>query len=88
MECQVNYIVQVIEIMMSRNIKAIRPGKEAEKMYMEEIEGALKKTVWSTGDCNAWYSDNRGNITALWPYNSSSYWMRTRNVNLADYELN
>jgi len=86
MECQVNYIVQTIGKMMSRNIKAIRPRQDAEKKYMDEIEAALKKMVWSTGNCDAWYSDIRGNVTALWPYNCLSYWKRTRNVTLADYE--
>jgi len=85
-ECQVGYIVQAIRKMMEAGVKGIKPKKDVEESYMAGIEKDLEKTIWHQGNCEAWYTDAKGSVTALYPYNCITYWRSTRKFNLNNYE--
>ena len=86
-ECQSLLIMQIIEEMMRRGSKSVQPKIAVEKEYMTSLYDKLKNTVWAKGDCGTWYADARGNITALWPWNSTTFWRRTRTLDSNAFEF-
>jgi len=86
-ECQSLLIMQILEEMMKRGSKSVQPKKAVELEYMTALYDKLKNTVWTKGNCGAWYADARGNITALWPWNCTTYWRRTRTLNPNEFEF-
>ncbi|CAL8069130.1 unnamed protein product [Orchesella dallaii] len=86
-ECQVNWMIKVIEEMSKRNASVVSIKKSAEDEYMDSILTSMKTTVWGTYDCGSWYADHRGVITALWPESLVSYYNRTKDVNFSHMEF-
>lgn len=80
-ECQVNWIIQVIQEMTKRNARVVAVTKTAEEEYMKSILDSMKSTVWGATNCGSWYADHRGVITVLWPENLVSYYNRTKTAN-------
>ncbi len=73
---------------MKRGSKTVIPRPEIEKEYMDNLYDEFKDTVWTKGNCGAWYADPKGNITALWPWTCTGYWKRTRTLDTAAFEFN
>ncbi len=84
-ECQVNYIVQCIGEMISKKYKTIEVKKSAEEDYTKGVYAQMKKTVWGSGSCRSWYTNDNGEVTALWPYNCTTYWWRTWRPNFSHF---
>ena len=43
--------------------------------------------VWGVADVPTWYRNAHGRVTQNWPFDLHMYWARTREPDLADYEL-
>lgn len=77
-ECQVNWVMQVIREFMQRNAKAVVVKENVEKQYMKSIRTRLKDTVWGNYECGSWYVNHEGINTTLYPGSLISYWKETR----------
>lgn len=82
-ECQVNFVMNVIKEMMKRNATIVDITLNAQNNCMEAIREEMKNTVWGTNKCASWYENNKGEITALWPESCTSYWNKLRNVDFS-----
>lgn len=84
-EAQVNYILRAIEATRERAADAIEIRPEATKRFGEEVEVAIKGTVWDSG-CVSWYQEaGGGRNIAIWPHSTIRYWFRTRKINPEDH---
>jgi 4-hydroxyacetophenone monooxygenase len=45
------------------------------------------KMVWGVADVPTWYRNKNGRVTQNWPFDLHTYWSRTLEPDLADYEL-
>lgn len=86
-ECQVNFITNAIIEMMNRNARVINLKVSAEDEFMDKLDVDMKTTVWGRENCGSWYANRRGNITVLWPNNTTSYWWQTRNINWSKFDF-
>jgi 4-hydroxyacetophenone monooxygenase len=43
--------------------------------------------VWGVADVPTWYRNKHGRVTQNWPLDLHTYWSRTLQPDLADYEL-
>ncbi|HET6710478.1 NAD(P)/FAD-dependent oxidoreductase [Amycolatopsis sp.] len=86
-ESQARYVVDAIELAGSRGAAAldVRPGVQDE--FQREIQDKLVKGVWTQGGCKSWYLDAQGVNRTIWPGFTWRYWLETRKVDPADYEL-
>ncbi|RSM36401.1 NAD(P)/FAD-dependent oxidoreductase [Amycolatopsis balhimycina DSM 5908] len=86
-ESQARYVADAIKLADSRGAAAldVRPGVQDE--FQREIQDKLVKGVWTQGGCKSWYLDAQGVNRTIWPGFTWRYWLQTRKVNPADYEL-
>ena len=86
-ESQSRYVVDAIKLADSRDAAAldVRPG--VQEQFQREIQDKLVKGVWTQGGCKSWYLDAKGVNRTIWPGFTWRYWLETRKVDPADYEL-
>jgi cation diffusion facilitator CzcD-associated flavoprotein CzcO len=86
-ESQSRYVVDAIKLADSRGAAAldVRPGVQDE--FQREIQDKLVNGVWTQGGCKSWYLDAQGVNRTIWPGFTWRYWLETRKVDPADYEL-
>ena len=79
-ECQLNFVVDVICELVRRNARRVTVRSSAEEQFLDAVEEKMKTTVWLNGNCGSWYTNSRGVVTTLWPWTCTNYWMKTRAV--------
>ncbi|MEV7039975.1 NAD(P)/FAD-dependent oxidoreductase [Amycolatopsis sp. NPDC051061] len=86
-ESQSRYVVDAIKLAGSRDAAAldVRPGVQDE--FQRDIQDKLVKGVWTQGGCKSWYLDAKGVNRTIWPGFTWRYWLQTRKVDPADFEL-
>ncbi|MBI1785875.1 NAD(P)/FAD-dependent oxidoreductase [Candidatus Sumerlaeota bacterium] len=76
-ECQAGYIMQCLEWMKRRNLRALDVARGRMDDYNKEIQATLARSVWATG-CSSWYKTGAGKVTNNWAYSTIRYWWRLR----------
>jgi cation diffusion facilitator CzcD-associated flavoprotein CzcO len=86
-ESQSRYVVDAIKLAGSRDAAAldVRPG--VQDKFQRDIQDKLVKGVWTQGGCKSWYLDAKGVNRTIWPGFTWRYWLQTRKVDPADFEL-
>ena len=86
-ESQLNYLFDCLRVMGERGAETVEVRQEAQDAYNEELEAAMKGTVWTAGHCRSWYLDDSGRNTTLWPRASYRFRQRTRRFDPENYVL-
>lgn len=86
-EAQLAYIVDMLKKAYSKNIATIEIRKDVLDSYNEEVQTALKNTVWNTGGCSSYFIDKNGRNSTLWPWTTFEMRSRLAQCNLQDYEI-
>lgn len=86
-ESQINYVLSCLRPLLSGKAGRLDVRQSAQDKFNEEIQSELSGAVWSAGGCRSWYVDANGVNRTLWPGFSWKYWLRTRKVDPADYEI-
>jgi len=86
-ESQIRYIAEAMDIVDRNGAKALEPRPEVQERFNAEIQQKLNKGVWTQGGCKSWYLDAKGVNRTIWPGFTWRYWLSTRKVRPADYEL-
>jgi cation diffusion facilitator CzcD-associated flavoprotein CzcO len=84
-EAQARYAVHALELLRRRELAFLDVRPAAEAAFRDDLARRMKHTVWTTG-CRSWYQTADGEVF-LWPAATVDYWLSTRRVDLADYEL-
>jgi 4-hydroxyacetophenone monooxygenase len=58
-----------------------------QERYAAEMEEGNARMAWGVADVPTWYKNKHGRVTQNWPFDLLEYWTRTREPELADYEL-
>ena len=85
-ESQVNYILQLIQLVERSQTQAIAVKAEAQDQFNENVQKQLEGTVWQSG-CVSWYQQDGGKNFSLWPTYTWKYWLQTRKANPSDFRL-
>jgi len=83
-ECQVAYILQLVEQVRSGVCREISATPEATDRFNDAIRGAMQGTIWVTG-CRSWYLDEDG-IPATWPWTVQRFRQEMAHPDLGDFE--
>ncbi len=85
-ESQVNYILQMIQALERTHADAIVVKDSVQTRFNADLQKQFEGTVWQSG-CVSWYQQDGGKNFALWPSYTWKYWLKTHQVNLADYRF-
>ena len=85
-EQQMQYIAQLIKLLLQGQTKYIHPKIDATNKYEIARETAAKKTVWYLGGCNSWYLNSAG-IPASWPWTYGRFVEAMQKPALEDFEV-
>lgn len=85
-ESQVDYILQLIEMVDQKSAQAVVVRDEAQTAFNINVQNQLKTTVWQSG-CNSWYQQAGGKNFALWPDYTWKYWRATQKLIPNHYQL-
>jgi cation diffusion facilitator CzcD-associated flavoprotein CzcO len=86
-ESQIRYVFDAIKLAERHVAGSIEVRQEVQDRFQAEIQRRLAEGIWSTGGCDSWYLDANGVNRTIWPGFTWRYWMRTRRVDPADFEL-
>ena len=86
-ECQVRYAVEAIGAVLRGGHRTMSCRRDVHERYGREMEEGNATMVWGVADVPTWYRNAHGRVTQNWPFDLHSYWERTLQPDLADYEL-
>ena len=86
-ECQVRYAVEAIGRLLAAGKRTMSCRRDVHERYGQEMEEGNARMVWGVADVPTWYRNKHGRVTQNWPFDLHTYWARTREPDLADYEL-
>ena len=86
-ECQVRYAVEAIGRLLRDGHRTMTVRRQVHERYGREMEEGNALMVWGVADVPTWYRNPHGRVTQNWPFDLHTYWARTRDPDLADYEL-
>jgi 4-hydroxyacetophenone monooxygenase len=86
-ECAVQYILSAIHQLLERGADAVDCRPEVHDAYNVAVDEGNGRMAWGAATVNTWYRNAHGRIAQNWPFTLLEYWQRTRELDLADYEL-
>lgn len=86
-EAQLAYIIDTLKKVRKDEIATIEIRKEVLDKYNDEVQAALKNTVWNTGGCSSYFIDKNGRNSTLWPWTTFEMRARLAKCNLGDYTI-
>jgi cation diffusion facilitator CzcD-associated flavoprotein CzcO len=86
-ESQLEYVIGALRTMRERGARTVEVREPAVKQYGDELERAMKGTVWTAGHCASWYLDETGRNTTLWPSFSYKFRRATKEFDAAAYDV-
>ncbi|MFE4457373.1 flavin-containing monooxygenase [Nocardia tengchongensis] len=87
LESQARYIVDAVRTLTERRAGYMDVRPESFDAFSAEAQRRLANSVWATGGCNSWYTNDKGKVTNNWPGLMSEYRRRTRRVDPRDYRF-
>ena len=86
LEEQARYISRLLKHAVTTGSALIMVRPEAEATYNQDIQNALKSTVWSNA-CESWYKDENGFIFSLWPHSTTRFIREMRKAPLEEFDF-
>lgn len=86
-ECQVHYIVGLVQQMRREERRAAEIRSEVHDRYNDLIDAELKTLSWSHPSVRTWYKNSAGRIVTNQPWTLLEYWSLTRDPKLAEFTL-
>ena len=86
-ECQVRYAVEAIGALLRAGHRTMSCRRDVHERYGREMQQGNAAMVWGVADVPTWYRNARGRVTQNWPFDLHTYWDRTRQPDLDDYDL-
>jgi cation diffusion facilitator CzcD-associated flavoprotein CzcO len=85
-ESHINYLSSALKYMDKDGVGRFEVREDVQQKFNDNLQGHMKKTIWTTGGCASWYLDAHGNNTTLWPSFTFVFRQLTRNFDAAAYE--
>eukprot|EP00004_Rigifila_ramosa_P021423 TRINITY_DN5695_c0_g1_i2.p1 TRINITY_DN5695_c0_g1~~TRINITY_DN5695_c0_g1_i2.p1 ORF type:complete len:511 (-),score=81.58 TRINITY_DN5695_c0_g1_i2:212-1621(-) len=60
MECQMDYILWLLQSMVAHNLRSLSPSPEAQGRYHKQLRWLLDQSVWSSPLCTSWFKNAHG----------------------------
>ncbi|WP_353110322.1 NAD(P)/FAD-dependent oxidoreductase [Gordonia sp. (in: high G+C Gram-positive bacteria)] len=86
-ESQLNYLVDYVRKTTAAGVIRTDVKKEAQDRYNADLQKTMRTSVWVNGGCASWYKDVNGNVTSLWPGFTFTFRNKTREFDIAAYDV-
>ena len=86
-ELEMRYVMEMLALMIDREIASVECRQEAHDAYNEELDAALARTIWAHPGMTTYYRNSRGRVVVPMPWTNLDYWHRTRHPDLDDYVI-
>jgi cation diffusion facilitator CzcD-associated flavoprotein CzcO len=86
-ESQIRYVSQVMALADEAGAAALDTKESAQAEFQSDLQRRLAGGVWTQGGCTSWYLDARGVNRTIWPGFTWRYWLRTRKLDPAAFDL-
>jgi cation diffusion facilitator CzcD-associated flavoprotein CzcO/NAD(P)-dependent dehydrogenase (short-subunit alcohol dehydrogenase family) len=86
-EAQAGYIVDAIETAARQRLASIEVRAEAQRVWNDEVQAALKTSVWNAGGCASYYLHESGRNTSIYPWTTIDLRWRLRRFDAKSYAL-
>jgi cation diffusion facilitator CzcD-associated flavoprotein CzcO len=86
-ESQIKYVADAIRLVDRDHAGAIDVRGSVQDEFNAEIQRKLVRGVWTQGGCKSWYLDTKGVNRTIWPGFTWRYWLDTRKIDPANFEL-
>jgi 4-hydroxyacetophenone monooxygenase len=86
-EMEVRYVMGMIARMVEDGIASVECRREVHDAYVERIDAALAKTIWSHPGMTTYYRNSRGRVVTTMPWTNAEYWHMTREPDLDEFHV-
>ena len=86
-EAQAKYTVDAIDRARRDAIASFEVRAGAQEAWNDEVQSALKKSVWNSGGCSSYYLDQNGRNSTIYPWTTIDLRRRLRRFNETPYGL-
>lgn len=84
-EAQLDYIVDAITTASRDKIDVLEVRADVVRHFNDQVQDALRPTVFNSGGCASYFLDETGRNFAVWPWSTSALRRRLGRFDLADY---
>ena len=84
-EVQVEFILQQLRLLRDTGYDLIEPDATVTERLTEQMDRAMKRTVWTSG-CASWYTNDSGR-TPMWPWNFERYEREMARIRPCEFHL-
>jgi 4-hydroxyacetophenone monooxygenase len=87
-ECQVNYVMESLRLLLTGGHRAMEPRPEVHDAYRRRYEDEISQMVWAHWSVkHSHFKNPEGRIYTLSPWPIPTYWSWTKRVDPHDYAL-
>jgi 4-hydroxyacetophenone monooxygenase len=84
-ECQINYVLSVLEQMMDTGLTEVDCRREVCDEYNATMQDMHSRMVWTHPGTSTYYRNSHGRVVANSPWRTTDYWSMTRTADLSDF---
>ncbi|KAG0156741.1 hypothetical protein PDIDSM_3922 [Penicillium digitatum] len=77
-ENAVNYSLKFIKPILNGQVSSYEVKEDAEREWTQQVQDALRKSVFHRGTCSSWYISADGWNSSTYPFTQIHYWLRCK----------
>lgn len=86
-ECQINYIIESLDLMIAKGAKEIVPTEAACAAWNEKVERQMTKMIWTHPKARSYYLNSAGRNIISCPFRLVDYWTWMRHPDLEAFQI-
>jgi 4-hydroxyacetophenone monooxygenase len=86
-ECQVNYVLSVLDQMFDAGITEVECRRDVCERYNETMADMHSRMIWMHPGTSTYYRNSRGRVIVNSPWRTTDFWAMTRSADLSDYNV-
>jgi 4-hydroxyacetophenone monooxygenase len=85
-ECQITYVMSVLEKMFASGISEVECREEVCRDYNDTMDRLHQDMIWTHPGMSTYYRNSRGRVVVNSPWRTVDYWRFTKEADLSHYE--
>jgi cyclohexanone monooxygenase len=85
LESQLAYVLDAVKAIRRNGWSSIDVRKDVQDAYNEDVQQALRTTVYNVGGCSSYYLDSNGRNSFSWPWSTVTLSRRIKDFDADSY---
>jgi 4-hydroxyacetophenone monooxygenase len=86
-ECSVHYVLECIGLLLANGHRVMECRKDVHDEFNQRVDEHNARMAWGIPGVASWYKNQRGRVSANWPFPLFDYWNLTRSPAADDFEF-